>query len=69
MVNNPAHTARWGGDRQQEFYRATHILPVGWIDPTDVANAVAWLMSDQSRYVTGATIPIDAGYLAKAPTP
>lgn len=29
--------------------------------PDDVAGAVLWLVSDLSRYVTGATIPIDGG--------
>lgn len=67
MVNSPAHTARMGGDRQQELYRRGHALPVGWIEAQDVANAVLWLMSDASRYVTGVSLPIDAGYLVKTP--
>ncbi len=67
MINNPAHTARMGGDRQQDLYRSGHALPVGWIEAQDVANAVLWLMSDAARYVTGVSLPIDAGYLVKAP--
>jgi (+)-trans-carveol dehydrogenase len=31
----------------------------------DVSNAVLWLASDESRYVTGVTLPIDAGALVK----
>ncbi|WP_153227196.1 mycofactocin-coupled SDR family oxidoreductase [Mycolicibacterium sp. CH28] len=38
-----------------------HALPVPWVAPEDVANAVLWLASDEARYVTGASIPIDAG--------
>lgn len=30
-------------------------------DPGDVANAVLWLLSDQSRHTTGAVIPVDGG--------
>ena len=33
----------------------------------DIANAVAWLVSDQARYVTGVTLPVDAGWLVQAP--
>jgi NAD(P)-dependent dehydrogenase (short-subunit alcohol dehydrogenase family) len=40
-------------------------IPVPWIDPLDVANAVLWLVSDEARYVTGVTLPIDAGCLVK----
>jgi NAD(P)-dependent dehydrogenase (short-subunit alcohol dehydrogenase family) len=33
------------------------------MDAIDVSNALAWLVSDEGRYVTGAAIPIDAGWL------
>jgi SDR family mycofactocin-dependent oxidoreductase len=36
-------------------------LPVNLIEPDDVANAVAWLVSDEARYVTGTVLPVDAG--------
>lgn len=35
------------------------------IDPIDVSEAVKWLASDAARYVTGITLPVDAGYTAK----
>ena len=38
-----------------------HSLPTSWVEPQDIANAVLWLTSDEARYITGATIPIDAG--------
>lgn len=38
-----------------------HALPIPWVEPLDVANAVLWLASDESRYVTGATLAVDAG--------
>jgi SDR family mycofactocin-dependent oxidoreductase len=40
-------------------------LPVQILQPDDVANAVAWLVSDQARYITGVTLPVDAGFLNK----
>ncbi len=39
----------------------TNAIPVEAVDAEDVANAVAWLASDDSRYVTGTVIPVDAG--------
>jgi (+)-trans-carveol dehydrogenase len=38
-----------------------NLLPVPWVDPVDVSNAIVWLASDAARYVTGITLPIDAG--------
>lgn len=40
-------------------------LPVSLIEPEDTANAVAWLVSDAARYVTGVTLPVDAGFVNK----
>jgi SDR family mycofactocin-dependent oxidoreductase len=40
-------------------------LPVEVLQAEDIANAVAWLVSDQARYVTGVTLPVDAGFLNK----
>jgi SDR family mycofactocin-dependent oxidoreductase len=36
-------------------------MPVELLDPTDVTNASLWLCSDQARYITGVTLPIDGG--------
>jgi NAD(P)-dependent dehydrogenase (short-subunit alcohol dehydrogenase family) len=45
---------------------ARHLLPVPWVDPVDVANAVVFLASDEARYITGTQLVVDAGLLAKA---
>jgi SDR family mycofactocin-dependent oxidoreductase len=39
----------------------TNALPVEAVEARDVANAVAWLASDEARYVTGTVVPVDAG--------
>lgn len=41
------------------------LLPIPWVQPVDVANAVLWLASEEARYVTGIAIPVEAGMLAK----
>ena len=46
-------------------FKETNLLPVPWVEPADISNAVLWLASDESRYVTGVTLPIDAGVLVK----
>lgn len=48
-----------------EAYKTINALPVPWIEPIDVSNAVLWLASDEARYVTGVALPIDAGFLIK----
>ena len=54
-----------GRDDVVDVFAALNVLPVPWIDVADVTNAVAWLASDDSRYVTGIVLPIDAGTLIK----
>jgi SDR family mycofactocin-dependent oxidoreductase len=44
---------------------AGNLLPVPWIEPEDVAQAVVYLASDRARYVTGAPFVIDAGLLSR----
>lgn len=44
---------------------ATNALPVPWVEPRDVSNAVLFLASDEARYITGVALPVDAGILAK----
>jgi SDR family mycofactocin-dependent oxidoreductase len=40
-------------------------LPVDMVEPVDISNAILWLVSDDARYVTGITVPVDAGYINK----
>ena len=42
-------------------------MPIPYIDPLDVSNLVAFLASDESRYITGMNIRVDAGGMLKAP--
>jgi NAD(P)-dependent dehydrogenase (short-subunit alcohol dehydrogenase family) len=42
-----------------------HVLPVGWVEPEDISNAILFLVSDEGRYITGIALPVDAGALIK----
>ncbi len=60
-------------DAMQEFLTSdptlsnamTNALPVPMIEALDISNAILWLVSDDARYVTGVTLPVDAGFTNK----
>lgn len=45
--------------------QSMHLLPVPMLDPRDIANACLFLASDEARYITGVTLPVDAGHCQK----
>ena len=45
--------------------QAMNALPIPWVDPVDISNAVLFLASDEARYITGVTLPVDAGTVIK----
>ncbi|MFT4265408.1 MAG: mycofactocin-coupled SDR family oxidoreductase [Nocardioides sp.] len=47
-------------------FTAYHALPVPYVEPRDVSEAVLWLASDDARTVTGVNLRIDAGSLLKS---
>lgn len=48
-----------------ERFQALNALPIPWVEPVDISNAVLFLASDEARYITGVTLPVDAGCTAK----
>ncbi len=54
---------------QEDAARSAAIIertPQGrWGRPDDIGGAVVFLASDAARFITGAVLPIDGGYLAK----
>jgi NAD(P)-dependent dehydrogenase (short-subunit alcohol dehydrogenase family) len=40
-------------------------MPVGLLEPEDISAAIAYLVSDAGKYVTGVTLPVDAGFCNK----
>jgi (+)-trans-carveol dehydrogenase len=45
--------------------KSCHTLPVTWLEPRDISNAVLFLASDEARYVTGTALSVDAGMTGK----
>ena len=54
-----------GRDDVVDIFTSLNVLPVPWIQPADVTEAVAFLAGDRSRYITGTVLPVDAGTLVK----
>jgi SDR family mycofactocin-dependent oxidoreductase len=71
IFNQEMYTMMTGGDPEatreqaEAGFRSLNVLPVPWVETQDISNAVAWLASDQARYVTGALFAIDAGATAR----
>jgi len=45
--------------------QSVNALPIPWVEPVDISNAVLFLASDEGRYITGVTLPVDAGTVIK----
>src|SRR5205085_9103663 len=65
MINNEFIREWLGNLAEASPQDMGNALPVQVLQPEDVANAVAWLVSDAARYVTGVTLPVDAGFINK----
>jgi (+)-trans-carveol dehydrogenase len=50
-----------GREDVKDGFAEMNLLPIPWVDPVDISNAILWLCSDAARYVTGITLPVDAG--------
>ncbi|EOC0147066.1 SDR family oxidoreductase, partial [Cronobacter sakazakii] len=46
----------------QKFYERIPLQRAG--EPEDIADAIAFLASDDARYITGANLPVDGGLTA-----
>jgi len=49
----------------REVFRTMQLLPLDWLEPRDVSNAIAFLVSDEARAITGVALPVDGGQLSR----
>ncbi|BDU06317.1 mycofactocin-coupled SDR family oxidoreductase [Nocardia cyriacigeorgica] len=68
MIQNDMVRKSFRPDREhptrEEFAEAAvtmNMLPIPWVEPIDIANASLFLASDEARYITAVTLPVDAG--------
>jgi len=64
MAVNP-QMAEWAANNPDGGPHLMNPMPVALIEPEDISAAVAFLASDEARYITGVTVPVDAGFCNK----
>jgi (+)-trans-carveol dehydrogenase len=52
-------------DDAAEGFIRLNALPIKWVEPVDISNALLFLASDEARYITGVALPVDAGCTIK----
>lgn len=50
---------------REQLQRVEQLHPLGFGEPRDVADAIAFLLADTSRWITGTTLVVDGGYTAQ----
>ena len=72
MIRNDATYRLFRPDLEQptlddagDTFLKINALPIRWVEPIDISNALLFLASDEARYITGVTLPVDAGVLIK----
>jgi SDR family mycofactocin-dependent oxidoreductase len=69
MVDNPAFSGLFAGKESATYEEAfpamqgLNALPIPYVEPVDVSKAVLFLASDDGRFVTGISLPVDGGAL------
>ena len=49
----------------EPVFQTLNALPIPWVESVDISNAALFLASDEARYITGVTLPVDAGASVK----
>ncbi|WP_028850482.1 mycofactocin-coupled SDR family oxidoreductase [Thermocrispum municipale] len=72
MIQNPGTYGMFAPDdpeptqeKAMPGFMSLNTLPVPWVDCDDISNALLFLASDEARYITGVTLPVDAGAFVK----
>ncbi|MCR8896048.1 mycofactocin-coupled SDR family oxidoreductase [Gordonia sp. GONU] len=67
MMNQPTYDV-WRPDLEKptkddtmELFETFQVLPISYLEPEDVSEAVVWLASDHARVITGVALTVDGG--------
>jgi SDR family mycofactocin-dependent oxidoreductase len=52
-------------EQAEQAFPVMQAMPIPYVEPIDISNAAVFLASDESRYVTGLQLRIDAGSVIK----
>jgi len=52
-------------DDAYDAFLKMNMLPVPWIEASDISDTVLFLASDESKYITSVVLPVDAGCVEK----
>ncbi|WP_218594109.1 mycofactocin-coupled SDR family oxidoreductase [Pseudonocardia oceani] len=52
-------------DDAYDAFLSMNMLPVPWIEASDISDTVLFLASDESKYITSVVLPVDAGCVEK----
>jgi len=61
-IDTPMLRSATGDQWPPAIVNVTPLARVG--QPEEIASAILWLCSDEASYITGATLPVDGGFLA-----
>lgn len=64
MIDNE-FTRQWLDDMVNDHPGGGTSVNMDTMEPEDIADTVAWLVSDAAKHITGVTLPVDAGYTNK----
>jgi NAD(P)-dependent dehydrogenase (short-subunit alcohol dehydrogenase family) len=57
--------ARMAAQMGSNIAAMQNALPIPILQAEDIANAVAWLVGDEAKFITGIQLPLDAGFTVR----